>query len=200
MVQIKRRTTNKSGQGFQLDHHGNLRRYEQEYRPSPEVEMTKAYRLMNADGFYKLDGKVMYISPHTEDDEDSWANLDGSMLVMSEVFDGQRYSPVVTTCRSLIAQLEGKVKDNVWNPDLRLLRCSTTGSLITVEMIEGNAVPEEKRGYTFSFTVNSAQGFRVIAAERHAGGEGRGLDYSDSTMLKIVEHGDGFSFQCMASR
>lgn len=74
---------------FKLVHRGNLGRYEQEYQASSKAEIATAYRLMNADGLYKLDGNMMYISPHTEDDENSWANLDGSMLPMSEVFNGR---------------------------------------------------------------------------------------------------------------
>ena len=191
-------------QSFLLVQKNGLGRYEQDYfaRSDDPTSRTTAYRLMAKDGFYKLDGTTMYILPRTNqpDEVDTWANLNGAVLNFEEVFDGTRYVPLVLACRSFISQLKGESPKNNWDPALQMLVCSRKGSLMTVAKSEGPAVPENQRGYVFSFIVDASKGYRLIQTARHAGGEGRGLNYAELTELTLQEFYPGVFFPKTGSR
>ncbi|HQX50373.1 MAG TPA: hypothetical protein PLY87_15150 [Planctomycetaceae bacterium] len=176
---------------FLLVQRSGLGRYEQEYfaRSNDPTSRATAHRLKANDGFYKLDGKILYISPRTNasDEEDTWADLNGTVLQLEQVFEGKRYVPLVMGCRSLISQLNGEQSDNKWDPAVRMLVCRREGSVMTVSKVEGDSVPPERGGYTFSFSVDSSKGYRLIETKRHAGGEGRGLNYSEVTHFNVHE-------------
>ncbi len=189
---------------FLLVQKNGLGRYEQDYfaRSDDPESRTTAYRLMAQDGFYKLDGTMMYILPRTNqpDEADTWANLNGAVLNFEEVFDGARYVPLVMECRSLISQLNGEQSKNNWDPALQMLVCSKKGSIMTVAKAEGPAVPENRRGYLFSFTMDASKGYRLIQMARHAGGGGRGLNYSHFTELTLQEFYPGVYFPKTGSK
>ncbi len=189
---------------FLLVQKNGLGRFEQDYfaRSDDPQSRTTAHRLMAKDGFYKLDGTMMYILPRTNqpDEAETWANLNGAVLNFEEVFDGTRYVPLVMGCRSLISQLKGEQPGNSWDPSQRMLVCSKKGSLMTVAKAEGPVVPETKRGYVFSFTVDTSKGYRLIQTARHAGGAGRGLNYSDFTELTLQEFYPGVYFPKTGSK
>ena len=77
---------------------------------------------------------------------------------------------------------------------MRILECRREGSVMTVSEVEGDSVPPERGGYTFSFSVDSSKGYRLIQTKRHAGGEGRGLNYSEFTQLNVQEFFPGVFF------
>lgn len=178
-----------SWNSFQLVHKDGRRRYEQDYVTS-NTKPLRVYRIMDTEGIYKLDGNALYISG-LENMKDVWADLDGSVLNFEQVFDGIKYVPIVETCQHLIDQLEGRVPNNVWEPDERRLRCTDRGGVLTVEKIEGPAIPSERSGYWHSFSVDSNRGFRLVARSRHSGGTGRGLDYAETATLELEEPATG---------
>ncbi|MEJ7595978.1 MAG: hypothetical protein WKF77_31090 [Planctomycetaceae bacterium] len=183
---------------FLLVQKDGLGRYEQDYfaRSNDPTSRVRAHRLKAKDGFYKLDGTMLYISPRTKasDEEDRWVSSNGAVQNLEQVFEGTRYVPLLMGCRSLISQLNGEQPENKWDPAMRRLVCRREGSVLTVSNVEGDSVPPERGGYTFSFSIDSSKGYRLIQTERHAGGEGRGLNYSEFTQLNVQESFPGVFF------
>lgn len=175
---------------FMVVHKDRKRRSEREYYRHADGKSEKIvlYRLMDNEGFYKLDGTTLDIT-ELADVEDRWADLEGTFLYFEQIFDGTEYVPMEIGLQHLIDQLSGKVEGDVWNADERLLRCREDKGLLIVEKFEGPAVPKSRSGYTFSFTVDPGKGYRLVKRTRTAGGSGRGLYYREVVSLEIAEIG-----------
>jgi hypothetical protein len=177
---------------FELVHRDGKRRYEQQYDAGDGTSNLQV-RLTDGSVLYALDDKTLQISP-VKDLEVAWSDLDRSVSLLEQVFEGRKYVPLVEACNSLIRQLKGDATHSEWDADFQRLHCVECDGLLCVEKLEGPSVPEERSGYTFSFAVDPSRGYRVVHMERRAGGRGRGLDYHEVKRMRISEIGPGLFF------
>lgn len=173
---------------FELIQRSDLRRFEVDYfyKQGGIRNRATAHRLMSVDGFYKLDQRMLYIAD-LSNIEESWADLISGPIQMEQAFDGNQYQIVPNTCRGLIEKLTGRDRKRPWDSKFHRLRCLRQGSLLSVEQVETDAVPTDRGGYRFSFTVDASKGYRLVRSRRHAGGPGRGLNYTEASEFDVRE-------------
>lgn len=171
-------------QSFTLARRGMKARFEEAYisstKDGPKEET--AYRLMDGESAFKLDGNALYISG-LKDHETRWNGYIWDYSSYSSMHVGFDIVPLAVGCQILIDRIDGRRDTGYWKR--RVLRCYSQEGLQVLE----DALLDPPAGATILYKVwiDPAKGHRVVRTRFEDGGPGQAVDYAEESRITVEE-------------
>lgn len=171
---------------------GTQQRYEQDYVNSigSQRKKERIFRLADGADFYRLNVNGLDIESWPTR-EDTWPTETIDFSIYELVDDGRGLQTLTVTLTHLIDRLCRPSHDDYFKKRNRFVRCYEENNLLVVDDACGPNTPELKRGSRFTFWIDPAKGYRVVASRSQSGAPGRGIFSTTESKNTFREHAPG---------